>query len=81
MLLAERDGSRGLMSSLAMQALAAMEISASEINIANDEENLSRLLSEVSQIVSRVYYRVCVRAAFGDKRTLLQWNRLWNKDL
>lgn len=44
----------------------------------NFSMELSRPLSDVSRIVSMVNDHVCGHATYGDMRTLLQRNRLWN---
>lgn len=42
---------------------------------------VSRPLSELNRIVQRVHDHVCGHASFGDMRTLLQRNKLWNADV
>lgn len=46
-----------------------------------NSETLARPLNEITRIVQRVHDHVCEHASYGDVRTLLQRNKLWNNDV
>lgn len=43
--------------------------------------NLCRPLNEITRIIQRVHQHVCGHASYGDMKTLLQRNQMWNDDV
>lgn len=69
------------LSSLAGRPVPATCDVADDVHPSEHVDSLSRPIAEVSKIVKRVRDHVCGRASFGDMRTLIQQNCLWDADV
>lgn len=47
----------------------------------SDSNSLARPLRYIAHIIKRLHAHVCGLASYGDMRTLLQRNKLWNNDV